>query len=101
MTSPFASSRSARARVLAFAAVGVALASPTLADAQELPVELDWEAPEECPSRVAVLARVRELVGGAGDGAPLVHARGTITKAGNGFELRLQTEQEGQRGERL
>lgn len=66
-----------------------------------MPVELSWVAPEECPSRSEVLARVRELVGSAGDGAPVVAAEGEIRKVGGAFELRLLTEQEGQRGERL
>lgn len=101
MTSRSAS-RSPSARSLARAVV-VSLGAllPAVARAKALPVELTWQAPEECPSRADVLARVRELVGAAGEGAPLVRAEGAITKVANGFELRLQTEQEGQRGERL
>jgi hypothetical protein len=66
-----------------------------------VPVELTWSAPPECPTGAGVLARVRELTGAAADGAPLVRAEGEIKKVGNAFELRLLTEQEGQRGERL
>jgi hypothetical protein len=73
---------------------------PRLSRAQAVPVELTWDAPPECPSRAAVLGRVRELVGTAGEGAPPVRAEGEIKKVGGAFELRLLTEQEGQRGER-
>lgn len=66
-----------------------------------MPVELTWSAPPECPTRAAVLARVRELASAATNNAPLVRAEGEIRKIGAAFELRLLTEQEGQRGERL
>ncbi len=78
-----------------------ALLWPSVARAQAVPVELTWNVPQDCPSRASVLARVRELIGDAGKGAPVVRAEGEITKRGNAFELRLVTEQEGQRGERL
>jgi hypothetical protein len=104
MTSPFASSRSRRGtrrRALAGSLVAGLVLLPRGGSAQTVPVELTWSAPAECPSRAAVLARVRDLVGAAAEGATPVRASGEIRKVGSAFELRLLTEQEGQRGERL
>jgi hypothetical protein len=87
-------------RRVALGGVLVALGHSSLARAEEVPVELTWKAPAGCPSREAVLSRVRELVGAAASSASLLRAYGEIKQVGNGFELRLATEVEGRHGER-
>lgn len=66
------------------------LLSPSLASAQaQSPVELNWNAPERCPSSDEVLARVRALVGKKRVVAGPIKAEGTITERADG-QLRLR-----------
>ncbi len=76
---------------------GLVWLTPKLASAQPVPVELTWRAPPECPSREAVLVRLRTLLGaGAATIAPL-RAEGVIDKRAEGFELRLTIDEIGER----
>lgn len=99
VSNPRAAGSAAR-RQLALGAALVALCHASLAGAEEVPVELAWKAPAGCPSREAVLSRVRELVGSAASSAARLRADGEIRPAGSGFELRLVTEVDGRHGER-
>lgn len=102
MTSAFASLPELVARRwLARSLAAYALLSPGVAQAEGALVELTWRAPMGCPTRDSVLSRLRELLGASAPNAPLVRADGEIEKRGDGFELRLVTEQDGRRGERL
>jgi hypothetical protein len=65
----------------------------------ELPIELSWRAPLECPQREAVLSRARALLGRKAPTASFVRAEGEIQTSGDGFELKLAID-EGRGGER-
>lgn len=86
------------ARALVVASVAVV---PARADDAPLELDLDWQAPRECPSGAdihAELARIAKVR--AGRVPPRVTARGTIERDGARYRLRLRTVQTGQAGER-
>jgi hypothetical protein len=67
----------------------------------ELPLELSWRAPPGCPSGAAVreqLARVARVR--PGFTLTRLSARAVVTRSEAGYALRLETEQDGRRGER-
>jgi hypothetical protein len=67
---------------------------------QALPIELTWQAPEDCPQRDDVLARARTLLGSSLPQATTVAARGEVERQGDGFELLLTIVERGTAGER-
>jgi hypothetical protein len=77
------------------AGVAAAVLRPALARAEEQPLELEWTAPEGCPTRADVLARVlsllasKEAKGGRADTRAIV--RGVVTRSGGETLLRLET----------
>jgi hypothetical protein len=89
--------RSACALALLFSVLPRSAAAQ--APSSELPIELTWQAPSECPQRDAVLARARALLGAKAPTASFVRAEGEIQATGDGFELELAID-EGRGGER-
>jgi hypothetical protein len=89
--------RSAYALALLFSVLPRSAAAQALPS--ELPIELTWRAPVECPQRDAVLARARALLGTKAPTASFVRAEGEIQATGDGFELELAID-EGRAGER-
>ena len=87
------------ARVGAVAAL--LLCAATAVSAQPLPLELEWNAPPECPTAAAVRAEL-ERIARARPGEQLtpLSARAEVTKAGGAYGVVLHTEHDGQRGER-
>jgi hypothetical protein len=79
----------------------LARVSPSHAEEQELPLDLEWSAPEGCASAEQIraelgrIARVRP-----GRSISRLSARGRIDKAGDAYRLTLRTERNGQTGER-
>jgi hypothetical protein len=69
------------------------------APSSELPIELSWRAPPECPQREVVLSRARALLGAKAPTTSSVRAEGEIQTRGDGFELKLAVD-EGRGGER-
>ncbi|MCB9612692.1 MAG: hypothetical protein H6722_09605 [Sandaracinus sp.] len=71
------------------------------ATAQELPLELSWEAPWGCPSEAEVREDLRRaMVVRPGVVLQTLQARGTIVEARGRFVLRLETRLGGARGRR-
>lgn len=70
---------------------GCLVGCPSRAHAEAAPrLELEWQAPDECPQRDTVVAKSRELL--AGQEARVVNAEGSIAPSGRGFELILRTQ---------
>jgi hypothetical protein len=86
------------------------LAAPSIAFGQataepqkgaELPLDLDWKAPAECATESALrseLSRVARVK--PGRTVSRLAARGRIEKHGEHYQLHLQTERNGEKGER-
>ncbi len=92
-TSRFARSDGAwrrRARVLPGLLALLSFGSPAVAAGPSAaPIELDWKAPESCPSSQAVLSRIHKIVGKA-VGAAHLKAEATVTeRADRQLELQL------------
>jgi len=68
--------------------------------AENTPLELSWQAPENCPSSEFVRAKIRELLGAAADRATGLRARGEVTLARNRYRLRLSLGDGGAENER-
>lgn len=70
--------------------------------AAELPLTLEWSAPEECGSRARVLSEVARIVGNVDEPAPAhVTARAEVKPLGDGrVQVSLVTEVNGVSGER-
>ena len=66
-----------------------------------LPLELEWQVPRECPSATDVRLEL-ERIARARPGYALspLWARAVVTTRGRSYQVALQTEQAGQRGER-
>jgi hypothetical protein len=89
-----------RGAALVFALAFLTLARDARAE-DALPLELEWEAPQECATAEKIrseLARIAHVRPGR-TVAPLI-ARGRIEKSGGSYRLSLRTEQEGVPGER-
>jgi hypothetical protein len=77
------------------------LSTPHVRAQERLPLELDWQAPAECPSAEAVrgelqrIARVRP-----GFSLTPLGARAVVERRGAGYATALHTEHAGQAGER-
>ena len=100
MTSRSARRRRSPARLgLAFLLV---LGAPELASAQPSePIELEWNAPAECPRVEVVRARIRKLAGPPKSKAQPLHAEATITRNDDGgLHLRLLVRSGSLAGER-
>ena len=82
--------------------VAVCLAAVSRAEAPSaLPLQLDWQAPPECAQADAVraeLARITRVTPGFVL-TPLV-ARAEVQRTGSSYVARLETERQGERGER-
>ena len=89
---PVERSRTARALLgLLVVAAGTPWARHASAQAA-VPLELSWDAVQDCPSKDAVLARVRQIVGAAPATAEPLLAEAKVTAQRNGtFQLRLTT----------
>lgn len=65
-------------------------------------LELTWDAPPGCPSRDAVRARTRALVGASADKASRLRAQGQIVRSSNGrYRLVLKVREAGAETERV
>jgi hypothetical protein len=70
-------------------------------EAEELPLELVWEAPAECPSSAEVHAELQRVVKVQPRlGLARLVARVEVTRKGAGYVARVTTEHDGRRGER-
>jgi hypothetical protein len=79
----------------------VLLALPLRAEAQALPLELRWSAPAECPSEADVHAELARIVEIEPDRVPsALSAAVTIVRARDRLRLRIETERDGERGQR-
>jgi hypothetical protein len=78
-----------------------ALVAPAAAHATELPLELTWEAPPECPSAAAVRAELERVVRvRRGRTVPRLIAKAQIESHEGRWHLRLQTLRDNVAGER-
>ena len=96
-----AASRSSRVAAPLLALTLRAHGQEQVAAQSQLPLELDWDAPAECPSSAEVRAEV-ERIARVGPGytlTPLVASARVERKAGH-YGVELKTEHEGQRGQR-
>jgi hypothetical protein len=75
----------------------LAIAAVLLGPAPEPPADalgLEWHAPERCPQREAIAARVHALLPGLGDRWPPVQVHGRIDLASEGWTVNLRFESE-------
>ncbi len=101
MTSRFVSGPERGGRLRwTWSAISILFLVPRSVAAQALPLELSWRAPPECPSRQAVLHRVRTLLGASVPRIATLRVAGEIDKREDGFELRLSVEDGGRLTER-
>ena len=86
---------------IAVALVVLALCAHVDRASAQLPLELAWDVPAECPDADAVRAELERIVVLAEGRSPaLLVAEGRIVRATEGFRLTLSTEREGERGRR-
>ncbi|WP_438025566.1 hypothetical protein [Sorangium sp. So ce233] len=87
-----------RAQALLFTLVGQCVAPlvSSAARAEDLPFDLRWTAPADCPAGAAVEAEITRLLG---DQSPAsngtLRAAGTIAPAGSGFALYIELSRDG------
>jgi hypothetical protein len=74
---------------MAMATPGAALGEP----ASYGPLEIEWQAPAECPDRAGVVDRVRALAPSPPPRAEVVHVRATAARDVDGFHVVLETRQ--------
>jgi hypothetical protein len=91
----------AGARVGRVLVTACALLAPAATHATELPLELTWEAPPECPSAAVVRAELERVVRvRRGRTVPRLIARAQIESHDGRWHLRLQTLRDNVAGER-
>ena len=86
MTSPSVQHRSFRGAVVRWALLAALVPLRAVAEEQ---VELDWQAPPECPQRAAVQQKLRSLAGEAWRTTERVSAKGRIEKLERRYRLTL------------
>jgi len=86
MTSPSVQYRSFRGAVVRWALLAALVPLRAVAEEQ---VELDWQAPPECPQRAAVQQKLRSLAGEAWRTTERVSAKGRIEKLERRYRLTL------------
>lgn len=84
----------------ALALVAFIVTLPLPAQAQQGPIDLTWQAPQECPARSVVLDKVRRLLGTRAAPGSVLRAEGRITKARAGYRLELVLQGGAETGER-
>ncbi len=67
----------------------------------DTPVELIWEAPENCAQQAQVQQQLRALIGSSGQNANPLQAHGTIEPIGKRYRLTLVIERSATRGMRV
>ncbi len=72
------------------------LATPAAAE-PEVRVNLDWHAPQGCPTRAEVLNETARLLG-QGEAAKPLHARGVVVRQSDGYVLQLATQLDDSQG---
>lgn len=67
------------------------------------PIDLQWEAPENCPQQADVQQQVQDLLGGSASQAPAhpLRARGIIETSGEHYRLTLSIERTSSHGSRV
>jgi hypothetical protein len=86
--------------VLALGAMPALAADRPRASARDLPLELDWTAPPECPTADEVRAELALATRVRAGSQPVLRARAIITREGDEYVLSLTTLRDGDRREK-